>query len=245
MDYDSLLKLVKQRRSIRQFKPDPIPDEFIDKIIEVARWAPSGFNTQPWEFVVVRNKDLKDKIVGVIDGYKSAQFDRMESTREEWQGTDWKPRPKGPTDFRGAPIFIALFGDPRIKLALPMAAYYATNKRESIFNSSLANAYLYMHLAATSLGLASQWITAIQYPYVNCLVKEILGIPRELESYDIMAVGYPAATPLPKFMRDKTDMVHYDYCGKDAFRNDEEIKDFIKLLRNWSKGAYTGKRIEG
>ena len=47
MNYDSLLELVKKRRSIRRFKPDPIPDENIEKIIEVARWAPSGFNMQP------------------------------------------------------------------------------------------------------------------------------------------------------------------------------------------------------
>ena len=53
MEYEALLDLVKKRRSIRRFKPDPIPDEDIAKIIEVARWAPSGFNMQPWEFVVV------------------------------------------------------------------------------------------------------------------------------------------------------------------------------------------------
>jgi nitroreductase len=45
MDYESLLELVKQRRTTHKFKPDPVPDEYIDKIIEVARWAPSGFNT--------------------------------------------------------------------------------------------------------------------------------------------------------------------------------------------------------
>jgi nitroreductase len=54
MNYTSLLDLVQKRRSTRRFKPDPIPDEYIDKIIEVARWAPSGFNQQPWDFVVVR-----------------------------------------------------------------------------------------------------------------------------------------------------------------------------------------------
>jgi nitroreductase len=54
MDYETVLELVKKRRSIRRFKTDPIPDDYIDKIIEVARQAPSGFNTQPWEFVVVR-----------------------------------------------------------------------------------------------------------------------------------------------------------------------------------------------
>ena len=54
--YECLLEVVKKRRSVRQFKTDPIPDEYIDKIIEVARWAPSGFHTQPWEFVVVKKK---------------------------------------------------------------------------------------------------------------------------------------------------------------------------------------------
>jgi nitroreductase len=63
MDYQSFLELVKKRRSIRRFKPDPIPDEYVDKIIEAGRWAPSGFNLQPWEFVVVKDKELKDKIV--------------------------------------------------------------------------------------------------------------------------------------------------------------------------------------
>jgi nitroreductase len=40
-----------------------VPDEYIDKIIEVARWAPSGFNLQPWEFFVVKDPQLKASIV--------------------------------------------------------------------------------------------------------------------------------------------------------------------------------------
>jgi len=54
MDYESFLKLVKNRRSIRDFKTDPIPDDFVDKIIEAARWAPSSFNEQPWFYIVAR-----------------------------------------------------------------------------------------------------------------------------------------------------------------------------------------------
>jgi len=38
MDYGGLLELIKKRRSIHKFKPDPIPDEYVDKIIEAARW---------------------------------------------------------------------------------------------------------------------------------------------------------------------------------------------------------------
>ena len=61
MDYDGLLELVKTRRSIRRFKPEPVPDEYINRIIEAARWAPSGFNSQPWEFVVVKKPELRAK----------------------------------------------------------------------------------------------------------------------------------------------------------------------------------------
>ena len=62
-EYNGLLELVKKRRTNRRFRQDPVPDEYITKIVDVARWAPSGFHTQSWEFVVVRKKDVKDKIV--------------------------------------------------------------------------------------------------------------------------------------------------------------------------------------
>jgi len=47
MDYETLLELIQKRRTIRKYKPIPIPDEYIEKVIEAARWAPSGANTQP------------------------------------------------------------------------------------------------------------------------------------------------------------------------------------------------------
>ena len=83
MDYDTLLKLVKKRRSIRRFKPDPIPNEYIEKIIEVARWAPSGFNMQPWEFIVVKKPELRRKVVEFVTEYWT-QSKTMETTRESW-----------------------------------------------------------------------------------------------------------------------------------------------------------------
>jgi len=244
MDYESLLELVKKRRSIRRFKPEPIPDEYIDKIIEAARWAPSGFNTQPWEFVIVRDKVLKDNIVKIIDEYRINQFDRMELSREKWQGKPWRRWPKDPMDYSNAPVFILLLGDTRTKVGLPMSAWYNINKRESIFDSSLASTFLYMHLTATALGLASQWTTAVQVPVVSCLLKEVLGIPRHFVTYDMMVLGYPALTPKQKFLRDKKEIVHYDYCGEDDFRTEEEVKDFIRRTRNWALSAPHHRQTE-
>jgi len=49
--YEEFLELVKTRRTIRAIKPDPISDELVVKILEAARWAPTGFNMQPLELV--------------------------------------------------------------------------------------------------------------------------------------------------------------------------------------------------
>ncbi|MCJ7594968.1 MAG: nitroreductase family protein [Desulfobacterales bacterium] len=245
MEYDSLLKLVKQRRSIRRFKPDPIPDEYVDKIIEVARWAPSGFNMQPWEFVVVKEPYLKKRLIEYVDQYWMLAKS-MEATREPWQGKPWSTsgvRNAG-MDYTTAPVLIILFGDTRTNAGLPMGVRYDPNRYRTIFTSSLASAFLYMHLAATTLGLASQWVSAITTPYAACMVKDLLGIPAEMEPYDMMALGYPAIKPRPKFMRGREKMVHHGLCMKEDFRSDEEVKAFVKKARNWTIGSHRRKSDE-
>jgi nitroreductase len=93
------------------------------------------------------------------------------------------------------------------------------------------------HLAANALGLGTQWVTAVQMPQVNCFLKNLLGIPNELETYDMMVLAYPDMIPKPKFLRDKEELVHFDCCGEKAFRTDEQVKDFIKRTRNWALAA--------
>ena len=63
MQYDQYLELSKYRRTIRGFKPDPIPDDYVMKILDVSRYAMSGANSQPWEFLVVKNPETKEKLV--------------------------------------------------------------------------------------------------------------------------------------------------------------------------------------
>ncbi len=57
-----MLNIIKNRRSIRKFKEEPVPDNIIYEILEAGRWSPSGLNNQPWRFVVIKNKDTKDKL---------------------------------------------------------------------------------------------------------------------------------------------------------------------------------------
>jgi len=57
-----LLKAIKTRRSIRRFKPTSIPDHLINLVIDAARHAPSANDTQPWEFIIVKDKRVKEQL---------------------------------------------------------------------------------------------------------------------------------------------------------------------------------------
>jgi len=57
-----LMETIRNRRTIRKFKPDPIAEEKVQTILEAGRWAPSFSNLQPWKFMVIRDPGLKDAL---------------------------------------------------------------------------------------------------------------------------------------------------------------------------------------
>lgn len=58
----SILEVIRQRKSIRRYKPDPFPDDVLNRVLEAARLAPSGKNLQPWRFIVVKNQERKEQL---------------------------------------------------------------------------------------------------------------------------------------------------------------------------------------
>ena len=91
-----LFDAITQRRSHRgEFRDDAISQEDLDKLIEAARWAPSPFNTQPWEFLIIREAAGKDTLAeltaqSVVDQFKDSTFldDNsrwMRLTEAEWE----------------------------------------------------------------------------------------------------------------------------------------------------------------
>ena len=56
---NEVLKAIKNRRTIRRFKPNPIDEEMLQMILEAGRWAPSFSNLQPWRFIVIKDQGLK------------------------------------------------------------------------------------------------------------------------------------------------------------------------------------------
>ncbi|MBS7640006.1 MAG: nitroreductase family protein [Candidatus Bathyarchaeia archaeon] len=61
-------EVIRTRRSIRSYKPDPIPDDVLMRVLDAARIAPSGRNLQPWKFIVVRDAELKRRLAIACHG---------------------------------------------------------------------------------------------------------------------------------------------------------------------------------
>src|SRR3972149_1052543 len=59
---NDVLKTIKNRRTIRRFKPNPIDEEKLQMILEAGRWAPSFSNLQPWRFIVIKDQGLKNAL---------------------------------------------------------------------------------------------------------------------------------------------------------------------------------------
>ena len=61
------IEALKGRRSVRVYDEKPVPREIIEEIVDTARLAPSANNSQPWEFIVVTDRDMRAKVAGMTD----------------------------------------------------------------------------------------------------------------------------------------------------------------------------------
>jgi nitroreductase len=87
-----------------------------------------------------------------------------------------------------------------------------------------------MHLAATALGLGSQWVSASAMDLMQGRLKELLDIPYELEIYDMMVLGYPIAGSKPRNVRPREDFVHNGKFDKGRVRKEQDVRNFIDSL---------------
>ena len=68
VEWTEIERLIFERRSVRNFKPDPVPDTLIRRVLEAGRFAPSGGNHQPWKFAVITDQEFIGQIEGVLVG---------------------------------------------------------------------------------------------------------------------------------------------------------------------------------
>ncbi len=226
-------EVVRKRRSIRRFKPDPVPDEYVEKIIEAARWAQSGANGQPCEFIVVKDPATRKKIVDNYQGYRWRAYNIEKTRIMEARHLGFLEPPTKPASFQDAPVFIVICGDPRTAQATVLNRLC---DRRWVVDENIANATQIIHLAAAACGLGSQWVTVDRY--YEDLIRPILRVPPIIRIFSMAPIGYPAMKPKNPYRRELKEMVHYDTYDMTKYRSHEDVQDFIRNLRGESKRAY-------
>lgn len=180
---------IRERRSCRQFKPEPIREELIEKILEAAAWAPSPLNLQPWEFIVITSSDKKEDI--------HAEAIRCKSWALEKSGWKWIAGYK--VDFlKTAPVIIAVIGDSK-KSGVDMFMEGGGTGYQHACAAAVQN----LLLAAHASGLGALWFTFFE----RTSMEKILGVDETKTLIALVCLGLPdgPAQAMPrKDAREKT-----------------------------------------
>lgn len=169
-----MLAHLKQRRTVRSFKPDPIPEHVLNSILEAGMWAPSHGNAQPWEFVLI-GPGARARLLAML----RAKADELLADPELPP-----PRRRGilslREDFGGAPLMVAVLSragsEPLEQVENPLSAAAAVQN---------------MTLTAWDAGVGSVWLSLGAAPPA----RAVLGAPEGSTVVAILAMGYPKEVP--------------------------------------------------
>jgi nitroreductase len=237
MQIDDFLELLHSRRSVRRFKSDAVPAETVEKILEAGRWAMSGANAQPWEFVVVQDEATRAKLAESWFEPHKEMYAIEQMRLEELRLTPLREFAKTAA-FKDAPVLIAVVGDRRTYQATVLGGGFLVTEgaADAIYLKNMANATHNLNLAASAAGLGAMWIS-ITRVWADA-IKRILDIPDMLEIHTMVALGYPAYQPKQASRRPLDDIVHYDKYDKSKYRSGEDIQKFLYGLRKATETPY-------
>ena len=193
---------IERRRSIRKYKPDPIPDGYITELLHSARLAPSGCNAQPWRFKIVREPDVKAKLAqaahnqsfiaeapvvmvccadiqGYLDGSTSGAQDLGEigAVEEEVVTT--------------------------IKEKTEILKILGTADLGPRIAANVAIAIEHMVLRALDFGLGTCWVRLVDEPRI----REIFGWDDNIYVVALLPMGFPAESPQARKRRELIDIM--------------------------------------
>ena len=205
-DEIGLFEAIYSQRAIRRLKPDPVSDELVDKLIEAATKAPSGGNTQPWAFVVVRDAGAK-RAIG--EWYLDAWNRTYGAIPQDQRGN----LPANLTRVYGAAEHLAnhLAEVPVFIIACIKGAARAGRGHMAGFYGSIYPAVQNVLLAARGLGLGASLTTL--HKLHEDEVKELLGIPDDVETVALIPVGHPIGRYGPTTRAPVAEVTHYERWG--------------------------------
>ena len=172
----TFFELVDRQRAQRELKTDPVPEDLIERILVAGTHAPSAMNSQPWRFVVVQDKIVRQQIA---DGARAAWEGFARDMSDDQTAPGFRAVDQwAMTGLAQAPVIIVLCGDTEV---LPLEQ----------MGSSIFPAAQNILLAANALGLGSLMSNLPIFAPGGTFAK-VLGLPEHIIPLATLPIGYPA-----------------------------------------------------
>lgn len=177
-----MIKEIRTRRSIRKYINKPVEEDKVLQLLESARLAPTGSNTQPSHFIIVKSDLIRQKLAQV-------------SHNQTWM--------------LSAPVFIVCVADIRSRIKEDISIQVDEHSPEEEVKQIIRDASItieHIVLEAKSLGLGTCWVAW----FTQEEIRPILNIPSDKYVVSIITVGYAAETPVPRPRKELEEIVHYE-----------------------------------
>lgn len=191
-----VLEAIHSARALRRFKPDPVPDEIITRILEAAICAPSGGNSQDWLFVVITDPEQRQRI--------AAAYARASQMVRPYYADVAKPPHMSEEEYhrlQSSGFYLHEHMDEAPVLILVAAKKKPPRHYENIDPAIAARSQLCTRMASIypavqNIILACRALGLGTVPTTNHLlcedeVKAIVGLPDDVETFALMPTGYP------------------------------------------------------
>jgi nitroreductase len=207
---DDLTRLLRERRSIRRFRDEPVPEALVETILEAARWAPTAGNRQAFrligvvapEVIAAMGDAVREAVAALIPGVRAELRDGARAYLDNF------------SLFAGAPVVIAPIyrAGPDLLASLTGAAETPASADDAIASVSAVTTYLL--LAAHAAGLGACWMTG---PRVAApALRAILAVPAGWAIAGLIPLGVPAEQPAAPPRRPLRELVRWIRAPRGA-----------------------------
>lgn len=172
-----LSRLIRNRRDVRHFRPDPVPAAVLIDLLEVSNLAPSVGLSQPWRFVIVSDAHRRESVGKIFEAENALQLIKQSSDKRE----DYARLKLA--GLRDAPVHLALFVEPNPSQGHGLGR---SSMPETIAYSGVMAVHT-LWLAARALGIGLGWVSILQPAEVSAA----LDVPIEWSFIGYFCIGYP------------------------------------------------------
>jgi len=208
---DATMKVILDRRSIREFTDEPVSEEDLRAILECARQAPSGENAQPWRFIIVKDPATRKAIATIAGGGSGRRFTSEFVTKkmqERFSTLQDEAKKKAAFEKLTSGQVSAFVGD------APVVIVVCGKKDVWDLPYDTSAAIENMLLMITALGLGGCWVIA---PCIDVRDEErmqaLLGVPTGYKVISAISVGHPTRPHRPRPRLPLTELVFRESWG--------------------------------